>query len=276
MSSVDERRVRIAAAGDIHVGDEVREHAAAAFAHVAEEADVVLLAGDLTNHGEPEEAAVLADACRDVDVPVVAVLGNHDWHVNRRDEVVDVLTEAGIVVLDRDWTVCDVNGVEVGIVGTKGFIGGFPDTELPDFGEPLLRQVYAETSAEVAALERGLAAIAHCPARVVLLHYAPTTTTLEGEPRVIWAFLGSDRLAGPIEEHCPDLVLHGHGHSGTFEGFIGTVPVFNVAVSVMGRDFWFFELDGSEKASAGRELGSVGQQEVGKGTRWQKRSQSKS
>ena len=245
MSSPGDKRVRIAAAGDIHAGEEARERVAAAFAGVAEEADLILLAGDLTNHGEPEEAGVLADACRDVDVPVVAVLGNHDWHVNRRDEVVEVLTEAGIVVLDRDWTVQEVNGTEVGIVGTKGFIGGFPDTELPDFGEPLLRQVYAETTAEVAALERGLSAIAHCPLRVVLLHYAPTTTTLEGEPRVIWAFLGSDRLAGPIEGHCPDLVLHGHGHSGTFEGFIGTVPVFNVAVSVTGRAFWFFELDGS-------------------------------
>ncbi|HEV3407786.1 MAG TPA: metallophosphoesterase [Gaiellaceae bacterium] len=271
-----EKRVRIAAAGDIHVGPDSREHAAAAFADVAEEADLVLLAGDLTNHGEPDEAAVLADVCRGLEVPVITVLGNHDWHVNRSDEVVEVLTEAGIVVLDRDWTTREVNGIEVGIVGTKGFIGGFPDTELPDFGEPLLRQVYAETTAEVAALERGLAAIAHCSARIVLLHYAPTTTTLEGEPRVIWAFLGSDRLAGPIEEHCPDLVLHGHGHSGTFEGFIGTVPVFNVAVSVMGRDFWFFDVDGSERGQMGRELRSVSHQEVGKGTRWQKRSASKS
>jgi uncharacterized protein len=276
MSSVRDNRVRIAAAGDIHAGEEVRARIEAAFAEVSVEADLVLLAGDLTNHGEPEEAAVLADACREVDVPVITVLGNHDWHVNRRDEVVEVLTAAGIVVLDREWTECEVNGLKVGIVGTKGFIGGFPDTELPDFGEPLLRQVYAETTAEVAALERGLAAIADCAVRIVLLHYAPTTTTLEGEPRVIWAFLGSDRLAGPIEEHCPDLVLHGHGHSGTFEGFIGTVPVFNVAVSVMGRDFWFFELDGSERTSMGRELGSVDQQEVGKGARWQKRSRSKS
>jgi Icc-related predicted phosphoesterase len=276
MSSVSDNRVRIAAAGDIHVGPDSRERAADAFAEVAAEADLVLLAGDLTNHGEPHEAAVLADVCRGLDVPVITVLGNHDWHVNRRDEVVEVLTEAGIVVLDRDWTTREVNGIEVGIVGTKGFIGGFPDTELPDFGEPLLRQVYAETTAEVAALERGLAAIAHCPARIVLLHYAPTTTTLEGEPRVIWAFLGSDRLAGPIEEHCPDLVLHGHGHSGTFEGFIGTVPVFNVAVSVMGRDFWFFDVDGSESGRMGRELGSVSQQDVGKGARWRKRSPSKS
>jgi Icc-related predicted phosphoesterase len=95
---------------------------------------------------------------------------------------------------------------------------------------------------EVAALERGLQAVAECPLRIVLLHYAPTSTTLEGEPRSIWAFLGSDRLARPIAEHVPDLVVHGHGHAGTFEGFIGAVPVYNVAVPVMGRDFWIFDL----------------------------------
>jgi Icc-related predicted phosphoesterase len=190
---------------------------------------------------------VLADACRDLAVPVLAVLGNHDWHANRREEVERILKESGVTILDRSWKVCDVDGTRVGIVGTKGFIGGFPDSELPDFGEPLLRQVYAETSAEVQALEDGLEAVAACPLRIVLLHYAPTTTTLEGEPRVIWAFLGSDRLARPIAAHHPDLVLHGHGHAGQFEGFIGAVPVFNVSVPVIGRDFWVFELEEAGK-----------------------------
>jgi Icc-related predicted phosphoesterase len=173
------------------------------------------------------------------------VLGNHDWHANRCDEVVAVLREAGIHVLDRESTVLDVAGTKVGIAGVKGFVGGFPDSELPDFGEPSLRRVYAETTEEVEALRRGLAEIAECPVRIALLHYAPTTTTLEGEPKVIWAFLGSDRLATPIAEHRPDLVLHGHGHMGTFEGFIGEVPVFNVAQPVIGRDYWIFSVDGS-------------------------------
>jgi uncharacterized protein len=203
----------------------------------------VLLAGDLTTHGEPDEAAVLAEACRGLAVPVVAVLGNHDWHANRCDEVVGVLEDAGITMLERDWTVCDVDGARVGIVGTKGFVGGFPDSALPDFGEPLLRRVYAETTAEVEALAQGLDEIADCPIRIVLLHYSPTSTTLEGEPKGIWAFLGSDRLAAPISEHVPDLVVHGHGHAGTFEGFIGKVPVYNVAIPVMRRDFWVFEFD---------------------------------
>jgi Icc-related predicted phosphoesterase len=234
--------IKVAAAGDIHAGGPDQERLAEAIAEAGRDADLILLAGDLTLHGEPEEARSLAEAVRGVETPIVAVLGNHDWHANRRDEVVAILSEAGIRLLDRDWAVLDVAGTKVGVVGVKGFVGGFPDSELPDFGEPSLRRVYAETTQEVEALGRGLEAIASCPVRIALLHYAPTTTTLEGEPQVIWAFLGSDRLAAPIAEHRPDLVLHGHGHLGTFEGFIGAVPVYNVAQPVMGKDFWVFEL----------------------------------
>jgi uncharacterized protein len=219
---------------------------AQAFAGLEGKADLVLLAGDLTTYGEPEQAQVLAEAAGSLSIPVVAVLGNHDWHADRSEQVAETLREAGIEVLERAWTVVGVNGVDVGVVGTKGFVGGFPDSALPDFGEPLLRKVYAETSAEVEALDQGLRAVARCPLRIVLLHYAPTATTLEGEPRGIFAFLGSDRLARPITEHTPDLVLHGHGHAGRFEGFIGAVPVYNVSVPVMRRDFWIFELGGEK------------------------------
>jgi uncharacterized protein len=236
--------IRIAAAGDIHATEARRGELEQTFGSIGPDVDLVLLAGDLTTYGEPDQAAVLADAARDVRVPVVAVLGNHDWHSNRHEEVVSLLTDAGVTVLERSWTRLTVRETDVGIVGTKGFIGGFPDSQLPDFGEPLLRQVYAETTAEVRAIEQGLEAIRGCPVRIVLLHYAPTTTTLEGEPRSIWAFLGTDRMAPPIEMHRPDLVLHGHGHAGSFAGSIGDVPVFNVAVPVIRRNFWIFELDG--------------------------------
>jgi Icc-related predicted phosphoesterase len=238
------RPIRVAAAGDIHCSPSRRAQIDESFRRLDADVDLVLLAGDLTTHGEPEQAAVLADVAAGVEVPVVAVLGNHDWHSNRKDEVVRLLTEAGVIVLERNWMTLDVRGTEMGIVGTKGFVGGFPDSQLPDFGEPVLRRVYAETSEEVRALERGLEAVKRCPVRIVLLHYAPTHTTLEGEPKSIWTFLGTDRLAPPIEVHRPDLVLHGHGHAGTFAGSIGDVPVFNVAVPVMRRDFWIFELDG--------------------------------
>jgi uncharacterized protein len=135
-----------------------------------------------------------------------------------------------------------VNGLEVGIAGTKGFVGGFPGAELPDFGEPLLRQVYGETTDEVAGLESALEAISGCHVRIVLLHYAPIPETLVGEPETIWAFLGSSRLAAPIGAHRPDLVLHGHAHRGSFVGALGPVPVRNVAVHVTGKDFEVFEL----------------------------------
>jgi Icc-related predicted phosphoesterase len=242
------RCLRIAAAGDIHCSEAHRDEAMRSVAALDGRADLVLFAGDLTTHGEPAQAAVLAEACAGLDVPIFAVLGNHDWHVNRRDELVATLQEGGITVLDRDWTTCTAAGTEVGIVGCKGFIGGFPGSHLPDFGEPSLRGIYRETSAEVEALDRGLREIALCPTRIVLLHYAPVEATICGEPPGIWAFLGTDRLAAPIAEHEPDLVLHGHAHSGTFEGAIDDVPVYNVSVPVIARDFWLFELDVTSRA----------------------------
>ncbi|HEX2085035.1 MAG TPA: metallophosphoesterase, partial [Solirubrobacteraceae bacterium] len=193
-----------------------------------------------------EQAAILAEAIAPLEIPVVAVLGNHDWHCNQVDECLPVWAEAGIQVLDRAHTILDLHGVEVGVAGVKGFVGGFPGSHLPDFGEPSLRGIYAEAGEEAAALDAGLRAIAHCPVRVALLHYSPTAETLVGEPETIWTYLGTDRLAAPIREHEPDLVLHGHAHHGTFEGRIGNVPVYNVSVPVMGQDYWVFELTGVE------------------------------
>jgi Icc-related predicted phosphoesterase len=244
----DARCLRIAAAGDIHCSPGRCEELAKSFSALGGGADLVLLAGDLTTHGEPEQAQVLADACAGVEIPVVAVLGNHDWHANRRDELVAVLEDGGVRVLDRTTATYEIHGQDVGIVGVKGFVGGFPGSHLPDFGEPLLRRVYHEASLDVEALELGLRQIALCPTRIVLLHYSPTEQTIAGEAPGIWAFLGTDRLAAPISEHEPDLVLHGHAHAGTFEGSIGQVPVYNVSVPVIGRDFWLFELDVADRA----------------------------
>jgi Icc-related predicted phosphoesterase len=234
--------IRVAAAGDIHAVEPLREHIERAFSTVAEESDLVLLAGDLTTHGLPEQAAVLADACSALSIPVVAVLGNHDHHSSRCNEVKDALAKGSVVVLDRDHVILEIGDAEVGIVGAKGFVGGFPGAEIANFGEPLLRQIYHETTLEVEALEQGLEAVAGCHKRVVLLHYAPVTDTLVGEPETIWAFLGSGRLAAPIGMFRPDLVVHGHAHHGTPRGAIGEVPVLNVAVHVTGQDFAIFEL----------------------------------
>ena len=234
--------IKVAAAGDIHAGGPGDERLAAVFADAAREADLILLAGDLTRHGAPEETASLVDAVRGIEAPVFAVLGNHDWHGNRCDELVEALSEAGIGMLDKSSAVVEVGETAVGIAGVKGFVGGFPDSALPDFGEPSLRRVYSETTEEVEGLGRALEEIASCAVRIVLLHYAPTSATLEGEPPGILAFLGSDRLAGPIARHRPDIVVHGHGHMGTFKGEIGDVPVYNVAQPVLGKDFEIFEV----------------------------------
>jgi Icc-related predicted phosphoesterase len=243
-------RVRVAAAGDVHCSPENRDAVMTAFDAIDGEVDVVLLAGDLTTHGEPEQAEVLADACRGMETPVVAVLGNHDLHAGRPDELTDVLTGAGIEVLNRSHTAVGADPCRVGVAGTKGFVGGFRGLGLPDFGEPSLREIYAETTDEVHALSEGLHAIALCPFRIALLHYAPVPDTLDGEPPEIWAFLGSDRLAAPILEHRPDLVLHGHAHAGRLQADLDGVPVYNVSVPVMGQDFWVFELRGAVQAAA--------------------------
>jgi Icc-related predicted phosphoesterase len=245
----DECAVRIAATGDIHLGrpgDE--ERWTDAFAALRDRVDLVLLAGDLTTHGEPEQAAMVARAVAPLEgVAVLAVLGNHDWHSNRRDEVVAALTEGGIDVLERDHRILELCGTEVGVAGTKGFAGGFDGAHIPDFGEPLMREVYAESIREADALDAALRAIALCPFRIALLHYAPITETLRGERSDIWPFLGTDRLAAPLREHHPDLVLHGHAHAGRFEGALGEVPVYNVSVPVLGEDFWVFEMTGARR-----------------------------
>ena len=229
-------QLRVAAVGDLHASDEHREHLERAFASL-EDVDLVLLAGDLTTHGLVDEAGVLASACERARAPVAAVLGNHDHHSGLQDEIGAVLERSGVVVLDGGHVVLELAGMQVGVVGAKGFVGGFPGAEIADFGERLLREVYAETTRQVDALEAGLEAIAGCERRLVLLHYAPISDTLVGEPEGIWAFLGSGRLAGPIGAHRPDVVFHGHAHHGRPRGSIGSVPVFNVARHVIERDF---------------------------------------
>src|SRR3954447_15059330 len=201
--------IRIAAAGDIHCRESHGAEVAAAFAKLEGTVDVVLLAGDLTTCGEPAGAGGLAEACEPLSMPVIAVLGNHDWHAGRADEVNAVLEEAGIEMLERGSTIHEVRGHEVGIAGAKGFVGGFGAAHLPDFGEPLLRQVYSETSEDVEALATELREIENCPLRMVLLHYAPTDTTLEGERRDIWTFLGTDRLAPAPRLPPPPRGAHG-------------------------------------------------------------------
>jgi Icc-related predicted phosphoesterase len=250
------RPLRLALTADVHAEEPMRAALVEAFVN-APDVDLVLIAGDLTTLGRRGQARVLAEACSELRVPAVAVLGNHDFHSGEEDEVRALVAGAGVVLLDGEAARFELAGTTVGVAGAKGFVGGFPDWELPNFGEPLLRQLYDATTAEADGLERALAEVADCDVRVVVLHYAPTSTTLAGEPEVIWPFLGSHRLGHPILHARPDLVLHGHAHAGAFRGAIGGVPVLNVAVAVTGRVFTVVEL-ASAGGNGGRELSVVG------------------
>lgn len=236
-------RLSVAAAGDIHCRVARRQEAIDSLAGLDERADLFLLAGDLTAHGLVEEAEVLAAACEPLSLPICAVLGNHDWHEGKQEEITARLEAAGVQMIDGRHEILDIGGLEVGVVGVKGYVGGFPGSHLSDYGEQSLREVYRETTEEVEALEAGLKEIAACDLRLVVMHYAPTADTLKGEPPGIWTFLGTDRLGDPLRQHEPNLVVHGHAHAGTFEGRVESVPVYNVSVPVLGRDYHLFDLE---------------------------------
>ena len=185
---------------------------------------------------------------RGVDVPILCVLGNHDWHVDRRDEVVAVLQEGGIDVLEREHRVLEICGAEVGIAGTKGFGGGFDGAHIPDFGEPLhAARLRGVDATRPTALDAALRAIALCPFRIALLHYAPITATLQGERTDIWPFLGTDRLAAPLREHHPGPRparprprRHVRGAARRRAGLQRLRPG-------LGEDFWVFEMTGARR-----------------------------
>ena len=236
--------IRIAAAGDIHCSEPLREHITHSFAEVATRADVVLLAGDLTTHGEPEQAAVLADACRNLEIPVFAVLGNHDYHSDAQDEITKLLTEGGITVLEGDSTVVEVGDQRLGVAGVKGFGLGFAGRSCSDFGEPESK-AFARHGKEVAArLDAALDGLADRADRVVALtHYSPVADTLAGEPPEIYAFLGNYLLAEAIDAHRVDLAVHGHAHAGTEKGVTaGGTRVRNVAQPVLRRAYAVYDL----------------------------------
>src|SRR3982751_5405101 len=152
------KTVRVAAAGDIHAGTADGDRVTEAFQRVEEQADLILLAGDLTQHGQVDEVCVVADACRGLEVPVVAVLGNHDWQSDRPGDLTRALAEAGVVVLDRSHTILPIRGISVGIAGAKGFVGGFGN-QWANFGEPIFREAYAETTRDVDGFDKALASI---------------------------------------------------------------------------------------------------------------------
>ncbi len=226
-----QRNIRLAAVGDIHCTKASAGTLRSFFAHASEAADVLLLCGDLTDYGLAEEAKVLADELSVVSVPVVAVLGNHDFESGTPEVVRKVLADGGVQVLDGEA----VEVLGVGIAGAKGFAGGFGRGSLGAWGEPMIKQFVNEAIQEAMKLESALAKL-RTPQRVALLHYAPVVGTVEGEPVEIYPFLGSSRLEDPLLRYPVNAVFHGHAHRGTAEGrTVNGVPVFNVARPLLQR-----------------------------------------
>jgi Icc-related predicted phosphoesterase len=225
--------VRFAAVGDIHVHKESGGTLRSFFAAASEAADVLLLCGDLTDYGTAEEAQVLAEELGGVSVPILAVLGNHDYESGTPQVVVEALGRAGVRVLDGDAV--EIEGV--GIAGVKGFAGGFGRGSLGAWGEPAIKLFVQECLDEVMKLESALAKL-RTPRRICMLHYAPVVGTVEGEPVEIYPFLGSSRLEEPLLRYPVDAIFHGHAHRGTLEGrTMNGVPVYNVAKPLLTRSW---------------------------------------
>ncbi|MEU8346711.1 metallophosphoesterase [Spirillospora sp. NPDC048832] len=240
--------IRVAAAGDLHVGPEMAGEYRARLAALADQADVFLVAGDLTRHGTPEEGRIAAGVLRDLGPPVVAVLGNHDYHSDAEDEITGVLRDAGVTVLEGDGTVLDCGGTTLGVAGGKGFGGGFEGRCASDFGEPEMKAFIRHTKDFADRLHLSLTEL-DADVTVALTHYSPSADTLEGEPLEIYPFLGSYLLGEAIDAAGVDLAVHGHAHKGTEKGLTsGGMRVRNVALPVLQHAYAVYSLEAPEAA----------------------------
>jgi Icc-related predicted phosphoesterase len=225
--------VRVAALADLHCTKTSQGAFQPLFARIAESADMLLVAGDLTDYGLPDEARVLVKELTALRIPVAAVLGNHDLESGKSDEVRQILVDAGLVVLDGD--ACEMLGI--GIAGVKGFGGGFGQRALGPWGETIIKQFVREAVDEALKLEAALARL-RTPQLVALLHYSPIQQTVDGEPLEIYPFLGSSRLEEPLGRYPVSMVFHGHAHRGKPEGVTKNgVPVYNVSMPLLTRTF---------------------------------------
>src|SRR5215475_8627348 len=234
-------RMVVACVGDLHVREQRTQSFREMFGEISRAANVLVLCGDLTDMGKPKEAEILAEELRACSVPMVGVLGNHDYESDQADKVAEILRSAGLHLLDGQS--CEVDGV--GFVGVKGFIGGFGKLMLSSFGETAIKTLVAESQNEAMRLENAMRAVKSERA-VVVLHYAPIAGTVEGEPPEIFPFLGSSRLAETIDRFTVNAVVHGHAHRGKYQGRTpGGAPVYNVAFRIekpTGRPYALLEV----------------------------------
>ncbi len=233
--------IRFAAVGDVHCWETAAGHISPLFQTVNNEADFLLLVGDLTTVGRPREVEVLCEEIKDVKIPIVAILGNHDCEENHEAEITQVLRQHNITVLDGESIVLNVKGKTVGIVGAKGFCGGFDKYAVEAFGEQALKDFVYASVREALKIEEALSAL-NSDYRIVMVHYAPIRETVVGESLELWPFLGSSALVKPIDTLGANVVLHAHAHYGSPSGRTKTgIPVFNVARTVQ-KGLFFYEL----------------------------------
>lgn len=226
--------ITVAAIGDLHVTENSTAPYREMFAEISRVADVLVLCGDLTNFGKTSEAEILAEDIRTSAIPVIGVLGNHDYECGQPEVVANILHEAGMTILDEQ--AIEIKGV--GFAGVKGFMGGYGRGELAPFGEPIAKAFVDEAMNEARKLENGLRSL-RTERSVAVLHYSPIAETLEGEPIEIFQYLGSARLADAIDrfDHVK-AVVHGHAHHGKYEGQTARgTPVYNVAQFVVREEF---------------------------------------
>jgi Icc-related predicted phosphoesterase len=243
-------QLRVSAVADIHCTKKKMDSTRDLLSAMAHETDILLLGGDLCDAGLPEEAEILAREIAILKVPVVAVLGNHDFEAGKATEIIEILSNAGVNVLDGKS--CEIYGI--GFAGVKGFAGGFGERALQPWGEPIIKAFVHEAVEEALKLESALAGL-RTPNRIALLHYSPIVETVMGEPPEIFPFLGSSRLEDPLNRYPVAAVFHGHAHRGSPEGVTKTgVRVFNVAKSLLQNisdapPFKIFEIDSADERS---------------------------
>jgi Icc-related predicted phosphoesterase len=234
--------IRIAAVGDLHFDHDEIGSLRPLLERLDDEADMLLIAGDLTRDGEPEQARALVRELEGLTVPIVGVLGNHDYSLDREKEIASIMTDAGMTILEGSSVTMTIDGLRVGIAGTKGFGGGWPPC-WEAAGEPETRAFIGRTEELALGLERALSAL-DASARVALLHYSPVEATIANDPPQLWPWLGSYLLGEALDNAGADLALHGHVHEGIHRGQTpGGVPVRNVSQNLLGRPYALLRID---------------------------------
>lgn len=236
------RVIRVAAVGDIHLAEDLRGRYAPALSSLSEEADVFLVAGDLTQHGRLDEATVVAEELGACDVPVITVLGNHDYHSGQESEIRALLERAGIAVLEGEHEVVQTTAGTLGVAGVKGFCLGFSGRSAANFGEPEMK-AFTSHGIQSAELLRKAFDGMQADVKVSLTHFSPSPDTLQGEPPEIWAFLGNYQLGDVIDEAGASLAIHGHAHAGCEKGLTADgIPVRNVAQPVIRSAYRVYDV----------------------------------